>query len=116
MYQREEDICIICLDDAIKERSLKLTTAIHQLNYYSGCSCSCDVHKTCMKAWSDRTPKCPICRIKLHKCETFMQFILSRGHMKISVSLYFGAHVITFYVFVYTLMRIFLQPLPNADH
>lgn len=129
----KNDVCIICLDDRTAERPLKLFDAIHQLKFFTRCSCSCDVHKICMKEWINVSPKCPICRtmlIKYNGNDVFHYllnppspplFINERGRhpdgenvkkmimMMITIPIYLGMHLIIFYISTYLMVRIVLS-------
>ena len=111
-----DNLCVVCLDDTVKEYPVKLPNAIYQLNYFSLCGCSCDIHETCMKTWAGISLKCPICRIPLHKYESGIywvkQYFFTRksrvdgGRMKITFPLYLSAHLIGFCVFMYVMLKI----------
>ena len=125
----KNDVCIICLDDRAVERPLKLFDAIYQLNFFTICSCSCDVHKTCMKSWMNVSPKCPICRTLLKKYDfndaiqhwikpPLPLFINRRGRdinrenakkivmIMLTIPVYLGMHLFIFYVFTYAIAKI----------
>lgn len=120
------DGCIICLDDNVKECSLKLSDAIYQLNFLNICSCSCNVHIKCADEWFNISPKCPICRTKLKKnyknpinlLVNLRRRQLNRENAKhmmfiILTPLYVAMHLIIFYVFTFTIARITCSVIVN---
>lgn len=122
--KEKNDVCIICLDDRTVERPLKLFDAIYQLNFFTICSCSCDVHKTCMKSWMNVSPKCPICRIILkkydfnHEIQYWINPPLNRRRplnaenakkmimIMLTIPVYLGMHLCIFYVSTYAIVKI----------
>jgi hypothetical protein len=111
-----DNLCVVCLDDTVKVCPVKLPNAMYQLNYFSLCVCSCDIHETCMKTWVGISLKCPICRIPLQKYESgiywIKQYFFTRksrvdgGRIKISFPLYLSAHLIGFCMFMYVILKI----------
>lgn len=126
IYEKN-DVCIICLDDNIRGRPMKLSEAIYQLNFYSICSCSCDVHTACMKEWSDVSPKCPICRIPLRKYKTILYWLtqpsfnnrrrqLNRENVKtiltiVTIPVCMGLHILVFYILSCVVTQIICQAI-----